>query len=182
MQEHDVPGIAVAVTIDGQQHFFSYGVASKEKNKPVTKDTLFEIGSVSKTFTATLASYAQHSARFRWTITRESTCRSCAAAPSTRRACSISAPIPRRPAAAVPRGRQQQCRDGDLFPGMEAIRSPGRTAAILQPQHRPARTYHRPGDERQFRRLVETELFPSSAFSRTASASSRATKASSFTL
>ena len=57
--EHDVPGIAVAVTVGGQQHFFSYGVASKDTNTPVTKDTLFEIGSVSKTFTATLASYAQ---------------------------------------------------------------------------------------------------------------------------
>ena len=57
--EHDVPGIAVAVTVGGQQHFFSYGVASKNTNTPVTKDTLFEIGSISKTFTAALASYAQ---------------------------------------------------------------------------------------------------------------------------
>lgn len=59
LAEHDVPGIAVAVTVDGQRFFFSYGVASKETNAPVTKDTLFEIGSVSKTFTATLAAYAQ---------------------------------------------------------------------------------------------------------------------------
>jgi beta-lactamase class C len=59
LQEYDVPGIAVAVTADGRQYFFSYGVASKERNTPVTKDTLFEIGSVSKTFTATLAAYAQ---------------------------------------------------------------------------------------------------------------------------
>lgn len=59
MREYDVPGIAVAVTVDGRQYFFNYGVASKESNKPVTKDTLFELGSVSKTFAATLASYAQ---------------------------------------------------------------------------------------------------------------------------
>jgi beta-lactamase class C len=59
LAEHDVPGIAVAVTVDGQQHFFSYGVAAKDRNTPVTKDTLFEIGSVSKTFTATLATYAE---------------------------------------------------------------------------------------------------------------------------
>lgn len=57
--EHDVPGMAVAVTVDGAQYFFSYGVASKATNTPVTKETLFEIGSVSKVFTATLASYAQ---------------------------------------------------------------------------------------------------------------------------
>jgi beta-lactamase class C len=59
LQGYDVPGIAVAVTVDGRQSFFGYGVASKERNAPVTKDTLFEVGSVSKTFTATLVSYAQ---------------------------------------------------------------------------------------------------------------------------
>jgi beta-lactamase class C len=59
LAEHDVPGMAVAVTVNGREYFVSYGVASKATNAPVTKDTLFEIGSVSKMFTATLASYAQ---------------------------------------------------------------------------------------------------------------------------
>ncbi len=59
LEEHGAPGVAVAVTIDGQHHFFSYGVAAKEDKTPVTENTLFEIGSVSKTITATLASYAQ---------------------------------------------------------------------------------------------------------------------------
>ena len=59
MAEYDVPGLAVAVTIDGRTRFFNYGVASKEKNTPVSEHTLFELGSVSKTLVATLATYAQ---------------------------------------------------------------------------------------------------------------------------
>ncbi len=59
MAEHDVPGMAVAITINGRTSFFNYGIASKETNTPVTENTLFEIGSISKTFTATLATYAQ---------------------------------------------------------------------------------------------------------------------------
>ncbi|EJM68655.1 penicillin-binding protein, beta-lactamase class C [Pseudomonas sp. GM55] len=59
MQAEGIQGMAVAVTVNGQAHYFNYGVASKETGNPVTQDTLFEIGSVSKTFTATLAAYAQ---------------------------------------------------------------------------------------------------------------------------
>ena len=59
MQAQGIQGMAVAVTFNGQAHYFNYGVASKETGNPVTQDTLFEIGSVSKTFTATLAAYAQ---------------------------------------------------------------------------------------------------------------------------
>ena len=59
LAEHDVPGMAVAVTLNGQAYFFNYGVASKENNTPVSEATLFELGSISKTFTATLAAYAQ---------------------------------------------------------------------------------------------------------------------------
>ncbi|MDR6607992.1 beta-lactamase class C [Pseudomonas synxantha] len=61
MQAEGIHGMAVAVTVNGQAHYFNYGVASKETGNPVTQDTLFEIGSVSKTFTATLAAYAQAS-------------------------------------------------------------------------------------------------------------------------
>jgi beta-lactamase class C len=47
------------VTIDGKRHFIEYGLASKSPAIPVTRDTLFELGSISKTFTATLATYAE---------------------------------------------------------------------------------------------------------------------------
>ncbi|WP_020654670.1 class C beta-lactamase [Massilia niastensis] len=59
MAKYDVPGMAVAVTVDGRAHFFNYGVASREQATPVSAHTLFELGSISKTFTATLACYAQ---------------------------------------------------------------------------------------------------------------------------
>lgn len=59
MSQHDIPGMAVGLILDGQPYVFTYGVASKETNVPVTETTLFEIGSVSKVFTTTLAAYAQ---------------------------------------------------------------------------------------------------------------------------
>jgi beta-lactamase class C len=59
LAKHQLPGLAVAITVDGSAFFFNYGVASRETNKPVNEATLFELGSVSKTFTATLALYAQ---------------------------------------------------------------------------------------------------------------------------
>jgi hypothetical protein len=34
LEEHDVPGMAVAVTVDGREYFFSYGVASKDRKTP----------------------------------------------------------------------------------------------------------------------------------------------------
>lgn len=59
LKEYDVPGLAVAVTRDGHSAVFSFGLADRERQRPVTRDTLFEIGSVSKTLTATLTAYAQ---------------------------------------------------------------------------------------------------------------------------
>lgn len=58
MARYRIPGMAVGVTLDGRHYIFDYGVASKATGTPVGQSTLFEIGSITKTFTATLASYA----------------------------------------------------------------------------------------------------------------------------
>ena len=59
MQAYAVPGLVIAVSVNGKQHFYNFGVASKATKEPMTPDTLFEVGSISKVFTATLATYAQ---------------------------------------------------------------------------------------------------------------------------
>ncbi|HDT0110650.1 TPA: CMY-1/MOX family class C beta-lactamase [Klebsiella pneumoniae subsp. pneumoniae] len=58
LKEHRIPGMAVAVLKDGKAHYFNYGVANRESGASVSEQTLFEIGSVSKTLTATLGAYA----------------------------------------------------------------------------------------------------------------------------
>ncbi|MGS3176066.1 CMY-1/MOX family class C beta-lactamase [Aeromonas sanarellii] len=58
LKEHRIPGMAVAVLKDGKAHYFNYGVANRESGAGVSEQTLFEIGSVSKTLTATLGAYA----------------------------------------------------------------------------------------------------------------------------
>jgi beta-lactamase class C len=63
MEKHGIPGVAVAVTVDGKQCFYNFGVMSKDTQQAVSSETLFEIGSISKTLTATLAAYAQADGR-----------------------------------------------------------------------------------------------------------------------
>jgi beta-lactamase class C len=59
MKRYRIPGVAVGIVVKGQDYVFDYGVESTATGAPIEHDTLFEIGSISKTFTATLASYAQ---------------------------------------------------------------------------------------------------------------------------
>ncbi|MTB41313.1 class C beta-lactamase [Providencia sp. wls1948] len=59
MKQENIPGMSIAISVDGQQRIYHYGVQSKQTQRPVSDRTLYEIGSLSKTFTATLAAYAQ---------------------------------------------------------------------------------------------------------------------------
>ena len=53
MEDQSVPGVALGVLFEGEQELTSLGVTSIEHPLEVTPDTLFQIGSITKTFTAT---------------------------------------------------------------------------------------------------------------------------------
>jgi CubicO group peptidase (beta-lactamase class C family) len=55
MEREKIPGVAIAIVKDGKTvKAQGYGLANVELNVPATKDTVFEIGSITKQFTATL--------------------------------------------------------------------------------------------------------------------------------
>lgn len=54
MKRLNVPGVAVGVWHKGREHTAGFGITSAENPLPVTPETLFQTGSISKTFTGTI--------------------------------------------------------------------------------------------------------------------------------
>lgn len=54
MRRLGVPGVAVGLIHEGRQHLAGFGITSVENPLPVTADTLFQIGSTTKTITGTI--------------------------------------------------------------------------------------------------------------------------------
>ena len=55
MDETETPGVAVGLLDEGEEHVAGFGVTSIENPLEVTPETLFQIGSITKTFTGTAA-------------------------------------------------------------------------------------------------------------------------------
>ena len=53
MEAHGIPGVAAAVWLSGREHVKGYGVTNVDHPTPVDGDTVFRIGSTTKTFTGT---------------------------------------------------------------------------------------------------------------------------------
>lgn len=59
IEEYDIPGIAIGLTLNGEPFFFTDGLADRAASRPVDRDTLFELGSNSKLFNVALAALAE---------------------------------------------------------------------------------------------------------------------------
>lgn len=57
--EYDIPGLVIGITFRSKQYFYSTGLAEREGEVAVSPETIFELGSISKIFNATLAALAE---------------------------------------------------------------------------------------------------------------------------
>ncbi|HHP0373430.1 ADC family extended-spectrum class C beta-lactamase [Acinetobacter baumannii] len=60
LEKYDVPGMAVGVIQNNKKYEMYYGLQSVQDKKAVNSSTIFELGSVSKLFTATAGAYAKN--------------------------------------------------------------------------------------------------------------------------
>lgn len=54
MREQAIPGAAIAIFFEGKEYYIQLGYSDRAKQKQITPDTLFQIGSITKVFTSTL--------------------------------------------------------------------------------------------------------------------------------
>jgi beta-lactamase class C len=54
MTKYHIPGVAVELIINGKPYEYYFGVANRDTNEPVTRKTIFELGSISKVMTGLL--------------------------------------------------------------------------------------------------------------------------------
>jgi beta-lactamase class C len=65
MQQYNIPGAAITV-IDGDQTYtYLFGSMNQANGKPVTENTIFEVGSITKLFTALLCAEAEDNGRMK---------------------------------------------------------------------------------------------------------------------
>jgi CubicO group peptidase (beta-lactamase class C family) len=55
MKRFSVPGVAIGMILEGEEHHLGYGVTSVDFPLPVDDATMFQIGSTTKTYTGTVA-------------------------------------------------------------------------------------------------------------------------------
>ncbi|MEJ0085709.1 MAG: serine hydrolase domain-containing protein [Pseudomonadota bacterium] len=58
LTENGGVGLSIGVFVDGQRRFYNFGATQLDGNKPPTKDTIYEIGPISKTLTGQLLARA----------------------------------------------------------------------------------------------------------------------------
>ena len=54
MSDNDVPGVVVELYVDGKPESYYFGYANPNIRRPMNKNTIFEIGSISKVMTSLL--------------------------------------------------------------------------------------------------------------------------------
>lgn len=54
MAQYQIPGVAIAIYYQNHDYFYNFGVTNKLTQQPVTKNTIFEVASLTKPITATL--------------------------------------------------------------------------------------------------------------------------------
>ncbi len=66
MQKNAVPGVAVTVYVNGKPESYYFGSANEAKKIPVSKETIFEIGSITKLLTSLLLAQEVDAAKMQY--------------------------------------------------------------------------------------------------------------------